>query len=64
MREHIAPFVYYLEVHLVYASILCLAAWALTSIRGGSATWKYWVWVATSVNFMVPLAGFFNWFSA
>jgi beta-lactamase regulating signal transducer with metallopeptidase domain len=64
MREHIAPFVYYLEVHLLYASILCLAAWALTSSRAGSATWKYWIWVATSVNFMVPLAGFFNGFAA
>jgi beta-lactamase regulating signal transducer with metallopeptidase domain len=64
MHEHIAPFVYYLEVHLLYASILCLAAWALTSIRGASATWKYWIWVATSVNFMVPLGGFFNGFGA
>ncbi|HEY6925047.1 MAG TPA: M56 family metallopeptidase, partial [Steroidobacteraceae bacterium] len=64
MREHIAPFVYYLEVHLLYASILCLVAWALTAIRGGSATWKYWIWVATSVYFMVPLAGFFNGFAA
>ena len=64
MREHIAPFVYYLEVHLLYASTLCLAAWALTSIRGASATWKYWIWVATSVNFMVPLGGFFNGFGA
>jgi beta-lactamase regulating signal transducer with metallopeptidase domain len=64
VREHIAPLVYYLEVHLLCASILCLAAWALTSIRGGSATWKYWIWVATSVNFMVPLGGFFNGFGA
>ena len=64
MREHVAPVVYYLEVHLLYASILCLTAWALTSIRGGSATWKYWIWVATSVNFMVPFAGFFNGFAA
>ncbi len=37
MREHIAPFVYYLEVHLLCASILCLAAWALTSVRGAAA---------------------------
>jgi beta-lactamase regulating signal transducer with metallopeptidase domain len=51
-------------VHLLCASILCLAAWALTSIRGASATWKYWIWVATSVNFMVPLGGFFNGFGA
>ena len=64
MREHIAPFVYYLEVHILYASILCLAAWALTSVRDGGATWKYWVWVVTSINFMVPLGGFFNAFGA
>jgi beta-lactamase regulating signal transducer with metallopeptidase domain len=64
MHEHIAPFVYYLEVHLLYASILCAAAWALTSIPSASATWKYWIWVATSVNFMVPLGGFFNAFGA
>ena len=64
MREHIAPFVYYLEVHLLYATILCLAAWALTSIRSARASWKYWIWVATSVNFMLPLGGFFNGFGA
>jgi len=64
VREHIAPFVYYLEVHLLCASILCLVAWALTSIGGASATWKYWIWVITSVNFMLPLGGFFNWFGA
>src|ERR1700758_3421699 len=64
MREHIAPFVYYLEVHLLCASILCLAAWALTTMRGASATWKYWIWVATSVNFLVPLGGFVNGFGA
>ena len=64
MHDHVAPFVYYLEVHLLYASILCLAAWALTSISGGSATWKYWIWVATSLNFIVPLGGFFDHFGA
>jgi beta-lactamase regulating signal transducer with metallopeptidase domain len=62
MSEHIAPFVYYLEVHILYASLLCLAAWALTSIGSASATWKYWIWVATLINFMVPLGGFFNGF--
>jgi beta-lactamase regulating signal transducer with metallopeptidase domain len=64
MHEHIAPAVYYLEVHLLYASILCLAAWVLTSLRKGHATWKYWIWVATSLNFIVPLGGFFNRFGA
>jgi len=64
MHEHVAPAVYYLEVHLLYASIVCLAAWVLTSLRKGSATWKYWIWVATSLNFLVPLGGFFDGFGA
>src|SRR5579862_6184009 len=64
MHEHVAPAVYYLEVHLQYASIVCLAAWALTSLWNGTATAKYWIWVATLLNFMVPLGGFFNGFGA
>jgi beta-lactamase regulating signal transducer with metallopeptidase domain len=64
MHEHVAPAVYYLEVHLLYASIVCLAAWVLTSLWNGNATWKYWIWVATSLNFIVPLGGFFNRFGA
>lgn len=64
MHEHVAPAVYYLEVHLLYASVVCLVAWVLTSIWSGAATAKYWIWVATSLNFMVPFAGFFNAFGA
>ena len=64
MREHIAPIVYYLEVHLLCASVVCLAAWLLTSLRSGRATWKYWIWVVTSINFIVPVAGFFNGFAS
>lgn len=64
MHEHIAPAVYYFEVHLLYASIVCLTAWVLTSIWNGAATAKYWIWVVTSLNFMVPLGGFFNGFGA
>lgn len=64
MHEHVAPAVYYFEVHLLYASLLCLAAWALTSLWKGAATAKYWIWVATSLNFLVPFAGFFNGFGA
>ena len=55
MHEHIARGLYYFEVHLLYASIVWLAAWVLTSIRRGSATTKYWIWVATSLNFIFPL---------
>ena len=64
MHEHVAPAVYYLEVHLLYASIVCFAAWVLTGLWKGNATWKYWIWVATSLNFVVPLGGFFNHFGA
>ncbi|HXB54171.1 MAG TPA: M56 family metallopeptidase [Vicinamibacteria bacterium] len=55
MHEHIARALYYCQVHLLYASMVGFAAWALTSIRGGSATTKYWIWVATSLNFILPL---------
>jgi beta-lactamase regulating signal transducer with metallopeptidase domain len=46
---------YYLSVHLLYASIVGTAAWVLTSIRGSSATTKYWIWVVTAFNFLVPM---------
>src|ERR1700732_5161665 len=55
MIEHIARGVYYLEIHLLYASIVWCAAWVLTSIRGASPTAKYWIWVAASLNFILPL---------
>jgi hypothetical protein len=32
MHEEIARALYYFEVHLLYASIVCLAAWALKAI--------------------------------
>ncbi len=64
MHEHVAPAVYYCEVHLLFASIVCLAAWVLTSMWNGAATAKYWIWVATSLNFLVPFGGFFNGFGA
>ncbi len=45
---------YHLTVHLLYASIVGCAAWVLTSIRAASATTKYWIWVVTALNFVVP----------
>ena len=54
MHEHIARTMYYISVHLMYASIVGCAAWALTRIRGTSATTKYWIWVVTALNFIVP----------
>ena len=55
MHEHIARTMYYFGVHLLYASMVWFAAWLLTSIPRGSATTKYWIWVATSLNFILPL---------
>ena len=64
MHEYVAPTVYYWEVHLLYASLVCCAAWALTRLPFGSATLKYWIWVATALNFIVPVGGFLDRFGA
>ena len=55
MHEHIARAMYYFSVHLLYASTVGCAAWVLTSVRGASATTKYWIWVVTAFNFVVPV---------
>jgi beta-lactamase regulating signal transducer with metallopeptidase domain len=55
MPEYIQQAFYYAAIHLIFASIVCLVALALTSVRRGSATTKYWIWTATSVNFFLPL---------
>lgn len=60
MHEHIARTLYYFQVHLLYASMVGLAAWALSSIPVGSATAKYWMWVATSLNFILPVGAIFD----
>ena len=54
MHEHIARTIYYFSVHLLYASIVASGAWALTSILRASATTKYWIWVVTAFNFVLP----------
>ena len=54
MHEHIARAMYYFSVHLLFASIVASIAWALTSILRASATTKYWTWVATALNFVLP----------
>jgi beta-lactamase regulating signal transducer with metallopeptidase domain len=51
---------YYFSVHLLFASMVCLSAWALTSISRASATTKYWIWVATTFNFAVPSGAFID----
>jgi beta-lactamase regulating signal transducer with metallopeptidase domain len=54
MHEYIARTLYHLQIHLLYASFVCLVAWALTSMRFVSATVRYWIWVVTTLNFIFP----------
>lgn len=55
VHEHIARAMYYISIHLLYASMAGCAAWVLTLMRGASATTKYWIWVVTAFNFFVPV---------
>jgi beta-lactamase regulating signal transducer with metallopeptidase domain len=64
MHEHIARIIYYFEVHFLYASLVWFAAWVLTSIQRGSATTKYWIWVAVALNFILPLGAVLDKFGA
>jgi beta-lactamase regulating signal transducer with metallopeptidase domain len=54
MHEHLTHAIYYIEIHLIFCSIVWLAAWALTSIPSASAAAKHWIWLATALNFIVP----------
>lgn len=54
MHEHIARAMYYVSIHMLFASAVAMVAWALTSVLRASATTKYWVWVATAFNFVAP----------
>lgn len=49
-----------IEMQLLYASLVAFVAWGVTSLRGVSATAKYWIWVATALNFALPFA-FVSW---
>ena len=60
MHESITHAIYYFGVHLVYSSVVWVAAWLLTSIQGTSATTKHWIWLATAVNFILPLGAVFD----
>ncbi|HEY2683169.1 MAG TPA: M56 family metallopeptidase [Steroidobacteraceae bacterium] len=55
MHVQLTHAIYYAEVHLVFCSVVWLAAWALTSLPGPSATTKHWIWAATALNFVLPV---------
>jgi beta-lactamase regulating signal transducer with metallopeptidase domain len=46
---------YYFSVHLLYTTLVCSTVWALTSILAASATAKYWIWVVTVLNVVLPV---------
>lgn len=54
MHEQVARALYYCSIHLLYASAVGAAAWVLTTVPGASATTKYWIWVTTAFNFVLP----------
>src|SRR6478672_4902581 len=60
MHEHVARAAYFAGIHLMYASVVASAVWALTSIRGTSAATRYWMWVVTATNFIVPAGAVVN----
>lgn len=60
MHEHITRTMYYFGVHLLFASIVCLVAWVVTSSSRVRATTKYWIWVATALNFIAPIGALFD----
>jgi hypothetical protein len=64
VREHLAPALYFIQVHLLYATLVGLGAGALTSLCRASVTAKFWVWTAASLNFALPLGGFIDRFGA
>lgn len=55
MHEHVARAMYFLSIHLIYASSVGCATWILTSVRGTSATTKYWMWIVSVLNFVIPV---------
>ena len=55
MLDDVARLAHSIEAHLLFASIVWLAASLLISLPRGSATTKYWIWTATAVNFFLPL---------
>jgi hypothetical protein len=56
MLEQMNYVSHYAELHLFFSSIVCLSAWLLTSVvRRGANTLKYWICVATSLNFILPI---------
>lgn len=64
MADHVAPALYFVQVHLLAATLVALGAGVLTMRSRASATAKFWIWTAVSLNFVLPLGGFVDGFGA
>lgn len=64
MTEHLAPIFYFAQVHLLSASLVFGAGWALAALPLGNPGVKYWIWVTASLNFMLPVGGLIDGFGA
>jgi Zn-dependent protease with chaperone function len=64
VADYLAPTLYFLEVHLSVASAVAIGAWILTTWSRPSATAKFWILTATSLNFVIPFGGFIDGFGA
>lgn len=62
MRDHVQHALYYFEIHLLFASLVWVAAWALCTIRSVSSSTKYWIWIAASLNFVLPVGALIDAF--
>lgn len=56
MLESMARPIYFAVIHLSIATAVWLVALGLTRSRRTSAVTKYWIWVVTSLYFVVPAA--------
>ena len=64
MHELATRALYYAQIQLLYASAVWIAARVLTSLPGTTATVRYWIWVATSANFVLPVGALVDTLSA
>jgi beta-lactamase regulating signal transducer with metallopeptidase domain len=60
MLASLAQPIYFAVIHLLFASMVWAIAWLLSRSQRASATAKYWIWVVTSLYFLVPAGSIFD----
>jgi len=64
VTDDLAPALYFLQVHLLAATLVAVGALILTTRSRASATAKFWILTAASLNFVIPIGGFADEFGA